>query len=126
MWNKLAMFWWGSQKLVDQAWDAVTQLLEWAEQTHQSAMSLLNQPYYLKVGTALGRVFCLAVFLSNGVVAPEEVMAREGHPKAVFVQRFLTGLHSVPFAYAYLVSFPKNSERLQRVRWVTDLGPKGA
>jgi len=105
-------------KLINMAWDAVTDLIDIAERVHKSVLALTNQPHYVKVATMLGRVFCLAVFLSNGVVPPEEVMKKDGHNKPLLVKKFQTGLHSVPFAYAYLVSFPKNSERLEKVKWL--------
>jgi hypothetical protein len=111
-------------KLIDAAWDAVTNLIDIGERVHKSVVALTNQPHYIKVATMFGRVFCLVVFLSNGVVPPEEVMKKDGHNKPVLVKKFQVGLHSVPFAYVYLVSFPKNSERLQKVKWLKDLQRK--
>jgi hypothetical protein len=105
-------------KLVDMAWDAVTGLIDLVERVYKSVLVLTNQPYYVKVATMFNRVFCLVVFLSDGSVAPEEVMKKDGHDKPVFVKKFQTGLKSVPFAYAYLVSFPKNSERLRKIKWL--------
>jgi hypothetical protein len=110
-------------KLIDMAWEAVTGLIDIAERVHKSVIALTNQPHYVKVSTAFGRVFCLVVFLSDGVVPPEEVMKKDGHNKPLFVKKFQTGLHSVPFAYAYLVSFPKNSERLSKIKWLKELKP---
>jgi hypothetical protein len=110
-------------KLIDMAWDAVTDLIDIAERVHKSVIALINQPHYVKVVTVFSRVFCLAVFLSDGIVPPEEVMKKDGHNKPVFVKKFQTGLHSVPFAYAYLVSFPKNSEHLNKVKWLKELKP---
>jgi hypothetical protein len=107
-----------NNKLINMAWDAVTGLIDIAERIHKSVLALTNQPYYVKVVTMFNRVFCLVVFLSDGSVAPEDVMKKDGHDKPVFVKKFQTGLHSVPFAYAYLVSFPKNSERLQKIKWL--------
>jgi hypothetical protein len=105
-------------RLIDMAWDAVTGLIDIAERVYKTVLALTNQPHYIKVTTMFGRVFCLAVFLSDGSVPPEEVMKKDGHNKPVFVKKFQTGLHSVPFAYAYLVSFPQNSERLQKIKWL--------
>jgi hypothetical protein len=105
-------------KLIDLAWDAVTNLIDIAERVHKSVLALTNQPHYVKVSTMFGRVFCLVVFLSNGIIPPEEVMKKDGHSKPLLVKKFQTGLHSVPFAYAYLVSFHKNSDRLEKVKWL--------
>jgi hypothetical protein len=111
-------------KLIDAAWDAVTDLIDIAERIYKSVLALTNQPHYVKVSTVFGRVFCLAVFLSDDTVPPEEVMKKDGHNKPLLVKKFITGRHSVPFAYAYLVSFPKNSERLNKVKWLKELKPK--
>jgi len=107
-------------KLISTAWDAVTDLIDIAERVHKSVLALINQPHYVKVATMFGRVFCLAVFLSDGSVPPEEVMRKDGHNKPILVKKFQTGLHSVPFAFAYLVSFPKNSERLAKIKWLKE------
>lgn len=79
--------------------------------TDQSFVQLLGLHIYIPVGKMFNRQFAIVFIPSVTPKAPKPT----DHPKAIYLTDIKTNLHSVPFVTAYLISYPKNSERWKEI-----------
>lgn len=80
------------------------------EKIKTTLLEVKNTPYFIPIGVSFGRRFAVICVLTD-----KTTFKVEGHEKAIWLGYVNTGIHVVPFCHFYVTSFPKKSERWEKL-----------